>query len=486
MPDQRKVAISLLAAAGLVLPVNLEAQAQKSPAPQTNQYPQQYPPQGPYPQEPYPGQYPPNQYPARLPGGVPIGIPVPEIKLPKKKPKTTDGKETSGNPNDLKISLASVEGTLRKITARDLILETPKNRILRFRLLAKTQFRDKSGQPIRDSLLQAGDRMALHVNADDPETALRVILQRNGTAAERAAAAKPVDEPRIAPPEQEDLAMIGRVVVEEGVEGTAVSPVPDDPRPTLTRNPAGGARPTYNEPDDMILAAREAASAFTAELPNFVVQQVTTRYQSRTVPASWRPMDVVTLDVASVDGKEQYTNVRINGRPTNAPVESTGAWSTGEFVVTLQNLLTPMTNAKFTRRGPGRIATRQAIAYDFSVEQQNSSWNVIAPDKRSFEPAFTGTVWIDEQTKRVLRIEQKAKDFPRGFGWDRVESSLEYGYVMIDGKSHLLPVESENSGCEAGTVNCARNTISFRNYRKFGSDSKIIFDNKFQSTDTND
>jgi hypothetical protein len=34
--------------------------------------------------------------------------------------------------------------------------------------------------------------------------------------------------------------------------------------------------------------------------------------------------------------------------------------------------------------------------------------------------------------------------------------------------------------CFTGSGNCVRNVINFRNYRKFGSDSNIIFD-KFQS-----
>src|SRR6266436_2129594 len=111
------------------------------------QYPGQYPP-GQYP----PGQYPPNTYPTRLPGGVPVGIPVPEIKLPKREPK-------SGSSNEeTKVALASVEGTLRKMREKDLFLQTAPQRILRFRLLAKTLFRNKQGEPIRDSLLHPGDQ----------------------------------------------------------------------------------------------------------------------------------------------------------------------------------------------------------------------------------------------------------------------------------------------------------------------------------------
>jgi hypothetical protein len=144
--------------------------------------PGQYPDPGQYP----PGQYPPNQYPARLPGGIPIGINVPQINLPKRKPKDDKKEDTSG----VKITLASVDGALRRLGEKDLILETSPTRILKFRLLVKTQFRNAEGEPVRDSLLHPGDRLSIQVNADDAETALKVILMRAGSAPEREAAAK--------------------------------------------------------------------------------------------------------------------------------------------------------------------------------------------------------------------------------------------------------------------------------------------------------
>ena len=102
----------------------------------SQQYPPQYPP-GQYPPGQYPpGQYPPNQYPTRLPGGIPVNLPVPEVKLPKRQTKN----EKAGD--NLKVTLASVDGTLRKVGEKDLLLQTAKKNILRFRLLPKTQFRD--------------------------------------------------------------------------------------------------------------------------------------------------------------------------------------------------------------------------------------------------------------------------------------------------------------------------------------------------------
>jgi hypothetical protein len=37
-------------------------------------------------------------------------------------------------------------------------------------------------------------------------------------------------------------------------------------------------------------------------------------------------------------------------------------------------------------------------------------------------------------------------------------------------------VEAEVLSCQRGTSICSRNKIEFRNYRKFGAESNIIFD----------
>ena len=162
------------------------AGAQAVPA----QYPPgQYPP-GQYPRDQYPG----GQYPTdrRLPGGLPF----PDIKLPRRQPKEKEG--------GAKITVASVEGNLRKLGQKDLLLQTRRD-VLRFRLLAKTQFRDKAGEPIRDSLLQPGDQISVQVNPNDEETAVRVILLRSGSSSDRAAAERPVPEGSIRSPRSEDL-----------------------------------------------------------------------------------------------------------------------------------------------------------------------------------------------------------------------------------------------------------------------------------------
>lgn len=429
--------------------------------------------------------------------------------MPKRPGKKNDDKDTA-NSNSTRVALRAADGTLRELGEKALFLETSKHKILKFRLLVKTQFRDKEGEQVRDSLIKPGDQLSVEVNGDDPETALRVILLRKGTDDQRASASKPFDRDSAQTPQESDLHSSKTVEVAEasapaekgeGTKSTGASP--DREIPTLARagtsgrsepddsaQPADPAKPAGSakdedvkavsrvpaSDDDIIAAARDAAGRLNDGLPDFIVQQNTTRYFSRTLPPEWQVLDVVTAEVASVGGKEDYRNIRVNGKRSNRPIEKTGAWSTGEFQTTLDSLLNPYTAAAFHKAKDDTLDGRAAYTYAFEVRQQNSDWDIHAPDGSVATPAFSGTVWIDKATSNVLRIEEQSGPLPSSFPFDKAESVVEYGFMSIDGKTYPLPVHSAVLTCQRGTTICTKNDISFRDYRKFAADSTVTFD----------
>jgi hypothetical protein len=229
--------------------------------------------------------------------------------------------------------------------------------------------------------------------------------------------------------------------------------------------------------DEFIDQARDAASSFSETLPNYVVKQFTTRYAAEIVRGrtSWQALDTVTADVIEEDGQEKYKNILVNGRPPRTDVEKSGSWSKGEFSSLLQDVLSPITNADFHGKRPSTIVNRAAFRYDFSVEQQNSHWH-IESEGQSYMPAYNGSIWIDKENYRVLRIELSAQNMPRGFPLDQVESAVDYDYVFIGEGKYLLPIHSEALSCARAASQCSRNVIEFRNYKKFTADTTITFD----------
>ena len=82
---------------------------------------------------------------------------------------------------------------------------------------------------------------------------------------------------------------------------------------------------------------------------------------------------------------------------------------------------------------------------------------------------------MDEDTRRVLRVEQHTLSIPNEFPVRKAESKLEYSYVRIDQKVYLMPASGENIGCMNGSGACTRNVTEYKHYRKFGAESSVKF-----------
>ena len=225
--------------------------------------------------------------------------------------------------------------------------------------------------------------------------------------------------------------------------------------------------------DPLIEKAREIAFEFSESLPNYLAKQVTTRFVGEGKKDRWQAQDNFTAEVVYQDGKESYRNVLLNGKPAKGKIEQTGSWSRGEFGTTLRDVLSPASNAVFKPKGTTTISTRKAKLYEFNVEQENSHWQIGVPGQTYF-PAYRGSIWIDVETSRVMRIEMQGRKIPQDFPVDAVESAVEWDFVKIGTGSYLVPVHAESLSCMRSLSQCSKNVMDFRNYKKFGAQSELI------------
>jgi hypothetical protein len=264
----------------------------------------------------------------------------------------------------------------------------------------------------------------------------------------------------------------------EAAPGPASSTAPsrprneDGPRPIID---VSGSLPPSVEPrvlDPLIEQAMSASAEYDATLPNFICDEVVTRSLSDAKPPKFKKKDLVEVELMYVDQKEDYRNVRINGKPlkTGTP-EDTGSWSSGDWGTTLIDILHPATNANFKRRGKDKIAGLDCEVFDFTVEKPNSHWTIRYG--KPIKPAYKGAIWIDPKSGRVLRTEMQAVKLPSDYELDWVEQMTEYGWVTINNEKYLLPTKSENLACWRYTTKCSRNELEFKNYRKFATESTI-------------
>jgi len=275
-------------------------------------------------------------------------------------------------------------------------------------------------------------------------------------------------------------------------QAPSTPPCSDEP-PTLKRDAQPSLPPCPEPPQDdsgssdsasipslphsapLIERARVAALQFSQKLPNFICQEFMSRFtqQGRGEKV---PQDIVSAELIYEDGRETYRNVKINNRQTNKQLQDIeGAWSTGEFASALLDLFDPASKAHFSSGRASAASGIPAQVYDFQVQAANSHWRLsVASQSGEVVTAYTGSIWVDPSTARVLRIESQARNIPSDFPIDTVESAIDYAYVMIEGKSFLLPVHAESLGCQRGSSFCTHNIIDFRNYHEFKSNSKIL------------
>lgn len=531
--------------------------------------PAQYPPGG-YPPGGYPGGgYPPGQY----PGGI-GGIPFP--RRGKKKSKTQQEEQ----------NLQQVTGMLRKMDAKTIVLEAEDTRILNMGRSKDTKFL-KNGEDIKPDVLKPGDHLSIEFSEDDKGflSAVHVMLEKEGTAEERAEASAPVETsvqtqdrssdderpvqrrkdspaeaktqenqntpgaaapsqksagapprgsqpssqpagdpanlPPIAPPDAGlDLNHIpasthsaaeesadGRPELrrgkpakrksapqEESSEPVEVASQPVEVASNAPPDSAAASKSAVIEPppldaevrprpvaemppppDPRIQKATAAAVSFTDTLPNYVCQEQMARFVSETHKVNWQPIDIVSTEVVYEDHHEHYRNIQINGKAVKKRMEELpGAWSTGEFGTVLMDLFSPATAAEFRKRGSARTGGRDAFVYDFHVDHPHSHWNVMGPSQ-SVTPEYKGSVWIDKETERVLRIEMEAQHLPEQFPFDKVESATDYEFIRIGDGQFLLPVHAETLACQRDSNNCSHNVIDFRNYHKYSGEATIEF-----------
>jgi hypothetical protein len=463
-------------------------------------------PGGGYPGGGYPGQYP-------YPGG---GTTVPGIPIPRR-----------GNtqpPKDTSQPLPNFRGKLKQMDAKTITLELGDNRVLEFKRTDKTKFY-KGGEELKSPDFKPGDQVSIEgpEDAHGYMVAVNVYWEKSASAAAQSGEEKDgavdtwKDAPgesaehatEMTPPAKPDPSDPGPPRLQRGKPADSARehapvPPPDAPAATPAAAPAAtpvaanlpppppetaaprqpsiargdeDAAPSFLRSDDpLIRNAANAALDFTETLPNYVCQERMARYQSDTQPASFQALDLVSTEVVYENGKEDYRNITVDGKAVKKSMEETGgAWSTGEFGTVLIDLFSPATAADFHFRRDSRAGSVLAKMYEFDVARENSHWSIHA-GSQMYVPAYSGAVWIDPKTSRVLRIEMSAKGMPGEFPLDHVESATDYEYIRLgDAQQYLLPVHAETLSCQRGSNLCAKNVIDFRNYHKYTGESNIKF-----------
>ncbi|HYE73910.1 MAG TPA: hypothetical protein VEF04_11290 [Blastocatellia bacterium] len=244
---------------------------------------------------------------------------------------------------------------------------------------------------------------------------------------------------------------------------------------------AGGTVATTNviTADPIIEEVRRNVRDYIEGLPDFICQQEITRYIDRDGTGGWERMDSLTYEITYNGKRETYKPLRVNGYQAGQALEKVGgATSTGDFASRLAMLFDPETRATFKAAGKERLGTHQTLIYDFKVPRATSK------NTLQFEPlpavifGYSGSVWVDAETKQVLRIELAAEDLPPSYTGISAENIIDYEMVKLRGLDVevLLPIRAEIVLGDRGRKRYSRNVNVFKFYRKFETDIKLLDD----------
>jgi hypothetical protein len=233
-------------------------------------------------------------------------------------------------------------------------------------------------------------------------------------------------------------------------------------------------------PDPFLEETRRNVRDYLEELPDFICQQDVERFFDYEARGAWDKADKLTYELTYSRKKgETYKPLNTIGRPPTRSLEQTGgAYSTGDFASMLASLFDPETKAMFKAAGKERLGSRQTVLYDFTVPQPTSKLTIKAEGAPQIVAGYSGTVWIDEEKKLVLRLDTAVDALPANYPVTNSESSVDYDMVKLRGieVDFLLPIRAEFIIADRRQRAYFRNLLSFKFYRKFETDVKISDD----------
>ena len=270
-------------------------------------------------------------------------------------------------------------------------------------------------------------------------------------------------------------------------------------------------QPDAGEQATMLAAVRDQALAYTKNLPDFICKQVTNREMMAAAqeligiresgrrnggpsgigsgPARWQHVDTIEEQLTYFGRQESYKLEKINGkRAASGQPRAPGLSSNGEFGSTLDGVFEPVTQAEFSFKRWETLRGRAVAVFSYRVPAARSLADLSA-GAAHVVVGYHGLVYADRETNAVLRLTTEAEP-PADFPLQGVTHVLDYGAVTISEKQFVLPLRGEmqsrvsedfaRSGRQdpsgRGRQLLMRNTIDFREYRKYTAESELKLD----------
>ncbi len=236
------------------------------------------------------------------------------------------------------------------------------------------------------------------------------------------------------------------------------------------------ALPGQDLPPWLLLLARvkQHGRATFEHIPDYACLETVNRFEKPRYGVSFRPVDTLHLEVASVGGKEVFARqgaARFGDGDLHAFI-SEGVISSGDFSAAPLNLFVRDV-ARITPLPQGEISTGATLGFHFEESALTVDF-VVQYGRNKGQVGLRGTFWVDPQTLDLVRIEQQAVDIPPILLVRGLTTSIVYARTRIGSSNPLLPQSAVTVLTDFHGVE-RKNAIEFTGCREYSSESTIHF-----------
>jgi VWFA-related protein len=269
-------------------------------------------------------------------------------------------------------------------------------------------------------------------------------------------------------------------VKEAGVEASpsveaAVDALIFVPAPLLDASTKSTTAPPKEQVDALIEAARKRALSYSAKLPNFMCVEIIDRSADRTGKGHWTHLDNITELLRYHDNAESRVVLEVDGHRSNLDHEAMkGAHSNGEFGGLLKAIFDPAVAAQFTWKSEKVLSSGVTVqVFSYQVAQKHSNFGLTDNNNWTLNVAFRGELYIEAETGAVRYASLEAQELPAKFTVHATNIQVVYDYIAINNHDYLLPVQGTLTVSE-GKHQVVLNSLQFRDYKRFSSQSRIL------------
>jgi len=242
-------------------------------------------------------------------------------------------------------------------------------------------------------------------------------------------------------------------------------------------------KPVIPPPDSVELARIlheivDNAREYAKGLPDYLCLQVTRRHFDPTGTENWRLFDTVQEQLSYVEHHESYKVTMVNGRAvSNVEHERLGGSTlSGDFGSFYSEIFAPETETEFDWDHWATLRGKRMYVFAFRIPQARSHFTISSGEAhgRVITAGYHGLIYADRDTGMVMRYRLECDDIPPDYPVKDVKVDVNYDYVDIAGQKYVLPLKTELHSRDGKYLSW--NEAEFHLYRKFGTESNIIFD----------